>query len=143
MATNSAKMNPQISTVEVGIKVLREVLIYPLSVADQFKLTNIITGVIQEVASLEEEANEVVIINLVVDAIKINLEKILVFVLDEKETISFEELTNAQLMEIVDIIFEANYENQIKNLKRLVEKARILWSSAESSPKSSEKQVTD
>jgi len=140
---NSAKMNPQISTVEVGIRSLREVFIYPLSVSDQFKLTEIITSVIQEVSSVPDGSDDMVIVNIAVDAIKINLAKILVFVLDEKESITFEELTNTQLMEIVDIIFETNYEGIIKNLKRLLEKARILWSSPASLPKLSEKQVTD
>lgn len=139
MSTNTAKMNPQISTVEVGTKSLREVFIYPLSVSDQFQLTGIITGVMQEVASLEDSADDMKIVTLATDAIKLNLAKILEYVLDEGETISFEELTNAQLMAIVDIIFEENYEEQIKNLKRLVEKAKKLWSSKQLSPKSSVK----
>ena len=141
-ATNSAKMNPQIATVEIGIKTLRSVLIYPLSVSDQLNLTNIITGVIQEIASVGDSKDDMETVNIAIDAIKINLAKILVFVLDKGEEISFDELSNAQLVEVVDIIFEANYEDQIKNLKRLVEKARILWSSAPSSPKSSEKPAT-
>lgn len=142
--SNSAKMNPQISTVEVGIKSLREVFIYPLSVSDQFQLTDVITGVIQEVAGLEDDGgDDMIVISIAINAIKTNLAKILEFVLDANETISYDELTNTQLMEIVDIIFETNYEGLIKNLKRLQEKARILWSSAPSLPKSSVKQVTD
>ncbi len=143
MPKNSAKMNPQISTVEVGIKSLREVFIYPLSVSDQFNLTDIITTVMQEVAGLEEGGDDIIVITIAINAIKTNLAKILDYVLDEKETLSYDELTNTQLMEIVDIIFETNYEGLIKNLKRLQEKARILWSSAPSLPKSSVKQVTD
>ena len=141
--SNATKMNPQISTVEVGTKSLREVFIYPLSVSDQFQLTGIITGVMQEVSSLEDSADDMKIITLATDAIKLNLAKILEYVLDEGETISFDELTNSQLMDVVNIIFEENYEEQIKNLKRLFEKAKKLWSSKQLSPKSSEKPVTD
>jgi len=138
---NSAKMNPQISTVEVGIKSLREVFIYPLSVSDQLNFTNVIVGIIEEVSSVEDSSSDSVVIKLVLDAIQINLAKILTFVLDEKENISFEELTNTQLMAIVDIIFETNYEGIIKNSRRLLEKARILWGSEQLSPKLSEKPV--
>lgn len=140
--SNTTKMNPQISTVEVGTKSLREVFIYPLSVADQFNLTNVIAGVVQQVAAMDDSTDDMAMVSLVVDAVKENLAKILEYVLEDGESISFTELTNSQLMIIVDTIFENNYEDQIKNLKRLLEKAKTLWSSPQLSPKSSEKPVT-
>lgn len=142
--SNSTKMNPQICTVEVGIRSLREETLYPLSVSDQFKLTSIITEVVQKVSSLENSGDDdMAVVSIAVEAIETNIAKILEFVLDDNSSISFDELTNTQLMTIVDSIFETNYENIIKNLRRLLEKAKLLWSSAPSSPKSVEKQPTD
>jgi len=145
MSKENSKMNPQITTVEVGVRSLREVIIYPLSVADQFNMTDRITGIIQKFADDDEleKSEDMKVVATVVKAIKDNLGKIFQYVLDENEKIGFDELTNTQLMEIVDTIFEVNYEGLIKNLKRLQGKAKILWTSTGQLQKSSEKPVTD
>ena len=141
-----ARINPQISIVEVGIKTLREITIYPLSVNAQFQMTELITSVVQSFAenqTLEKEQDDVVVVKMVVEAVQQNLEKFFDFVLDKDESIDFDELTNNQLMDIVDVIFENNYEHIIKNLKSLLGRAKTLWTSKESLPKSSGKPATD
>jgi len=137
-------LNPQITTVKVGIKSVREVTIYPLSVADQFKLTYIISEIMQKVANKEfATQDDVAVVDFIVKSIKKNLAKIFGFVLDDKEKIDLGELTNLQLTEIINIVFYVNYEGMIKNLKDLSQKAKILWTSEGSLPKSVEKPVTD
>ncbi len=136
-------LNPQIKKVQVGTKELRTVTIYPLSVADQFTMTELIGEVLEEVSKPDfSKKKDMEVVDYVVKTIKNNLKSILEFVLDPGEEIKFTELTNTQLVEIVDIIFNANYEEVIKNLKDLTKKAKALWTSKGSLPKSSGKQVT-
>jgi len=137
-------LNPQITTVKVGVKSIREVTVYPLSVADQFKLTDIISEVMQKVADKDfAKKDDMLVVDFIIKAIRRNVTKIFSFILDDKEKIDLGELTNLQLTEIINIIFYVNYEGMIKNLKDLSQKAKILWTSEGSSPKSVEKPVTD
>lgn len=137
-------LNPQITTVEVGIKRLREVTIYPLSVADQFKMTELIGEVIQKVSDKSfAEQKDTAVVEFIVKALKKHLDKILCYVLDDSEKLEFTELSNTQLTEIINVIFEVNYEGMIKNLKDLSKKAKVLWTSEGSLPKSSEKPAID
>lgn len=136
------KLNPQICTVEVGIKSLREVTIFPLSLADQAKTARILSKAFQEVmgklASFEEEdessdkddlvsmakqLSDIDIMEFVLSAIQENLEVILKLVVDNEEKISMEELTNEQFYELVKIIYEVNYENASKNFPALWKRA--------------------
>ena len=140
------KLNPQIVTVEVGIKSLREVTIYPLSLADQAKTARILATVFQKVMQklasygdeddLEEDSNkddiisvakqlsDVAILEFVISAIQENLETILKLVVDEGEVISIDELTNEQFYELAEIIYVVNYENALKNFPALWKRAR-------------------
>jgi hypothetical protein len=51
-----------------------------------------------------------------------NLSKVLEYICDEEERPSMKELTNNQFCEIVNIVYEVNYEGMIKNLKDLSQK---------------------
>jgi hypothetical protein len=140
----STEFNPQIRSLKIGVKTLREIQIYPLSIADQTKATTAITKIISDFAGgkLQDMENEKVVA-YTIKAIKENLKTIFEFIVEKDEEIKLEELTNQQFSELAFIIFEVNYEASIKNLKDLSEKAKALWTSEGSSPKSSEKQVTD
>lgn len=129
-----SNMNPDITTVEVGIRKLREVTIYPLSVASQLDATNIIAKVVNEVAAFEGlEDTEVV--SSFLELIKGSLSEILDLVLDENETIDFGELTNPQLENIVNVLFDKNYSDIVKNSKDLIGKIKPLLTSMGSLPK--------
>lgn len=123
LSSSIGSMNPQICTVQVGVKSLREVTIYPLSMADQFKMTDLLSEEINNFVGTDfKELTDLEMIEMVIDAVKRNLEKILKYVLDEKESVSFKEITNTQFTEIATKIYDVNFDVLAKNLKALKEK---------------------
>jgi hypothetical protein len=122
-----SRLNPQIKPVQVGVRTLREVKIYPLSMTDQENLTKTLVGVFNDVRSGKLDPKDVgqeqvfdALQKLILDNIKV----ILKYVTDEGETPTMEELTNNQLFEITNIIFEVNYEGFLKNFKALIKRAK-------------------
>ena len=121
-----SKLNPQISTVEVGIKKLREVTIYPLSMADQFKLTDILVEVFNEFSTFDELGlDDSATIEKGIKIIKENLIQIIDIITDENETISFDELTNTQFSELAVLLYDMNYEGALGNLKSLIGRVKM------------------
>lgn len=121
-------MNPDITTVEVGIRKLREVTIYPLSVSSQLSATEIIAKLVNVVSDFDKLEDT----NVVAEFLKIirnSLEKILKLVLDENEMIDFNELTNPQLENIVNVLFDKNYKDIVKNSQDLMKKIQPLLTS--------------
>lgn len=136
------KLNPQITTTEIGIRSLREITIFPLSLADQSKTAHILAKAFQEVmdklssfgatgdvdgedlSSIAKQLSDVDVLEFIASAIQDNLEVILKLVVDEKEKISTEELTNEQFYRLVEIIYEVNYEVTSKNFMALVKRVR-------------------
>lgn len=113
-------LNPDIKTIHVGIKQIRPVKIYPLSISDQEKLTSQVVQFSDQFSNIDwnavknEEALQV-LKKIIMD----NLTKILEYVTDDEERPSFDELTNNQFYEIVNAIFEVNYEGLVKNFQDL------------------------
>lgn len=141
MTTKTNKMNPDITTSDIGIINLRTITIYPLSVANQLDATDLIIKVVNGMSSLDKIDDEAVVktfIGLVGD----NIQKILNMVTSESEVIDFVELTNTQLLEIVQKIYEINYKDVSKNLKDLIQKMQPLLASMRSQQPLSEKPVT-
>ena len=150
-----SSINPQITTVFVGTRTLREVTIYPLSLADQGSMAKILSGVFTSVMAalsnlsekpeesedfgkpeagklaetLESVASQLSNINIaetIVGTIQENLEAVLGLVVDPNVKITMDELTNEQFYGLVEIIYEVNYEGVSKNFLALVRRARNL-----------------
>lgn len=121
-------INPQIREVEVGIRNLRKIKIYPLSMADQLNLSDNVSSVLSSFFALSEtgvEETDVEFVAFFVNLIKDNIKEVLKLVaLDEDVESLSKELTNNQTSEIVGIILEDNFADPVKNLKGLFEKAR-------------------
>jgi len=138
-----ATLNPRTKTFEFGLRELKSCVIYPLSMADQFRLTNAISKAAEQYQeatlpgniTLEEVENEDTpdtvsnAAKTVVNFLQENVETILVMVTDEKDRPTMDEMDNVQLAELVEIIFDNNYANTIKNFQSLIEKARGLFPS--------------
>ena len=161
-------INPQIITVFVGARTLREVIIYPLSLADQGKMARTMSTVFQSVmdalSHLGEETDELDEVDLaggtigkvakqlanidiaetIVDLISTNLEIILGLVVDSSEKITMEELTNEQFYTLIELIYEVNYEETSKNFLALMKRARTLGPKGQSpeKPEKSRKKVS-
>ena len=139
---SSAKLNPQIQTIEIGIKSLREVVILPLSLADQTKTARILSKAFQDVmgklaametggeegsiASMATQLSDIDVVEFIVSAIQENLETILKLVVDESEVISMGELTNNQFYQLVEVIYKVNYEEASKNFAALLKRAKRI-----------------
>ena len=131
------KLNPDIKKLDVGVKTLRTVDILPLSMADQGKMTEIIAEAMATFLQHDMDSlKDLQVVTVMVKLIKDNIEKMLPLVLDDGVTVTLEELTNNQFSQLVDYIFEVNYEGIIGNFQKLAEKVRKVLPRQKSSPES-------
>lgn len=134
-------LNPRITTVEVGIRTLREVTIYPLSLADQARTAQILSKAFQKImdqfallgeepetseenttaamVAVAKQLSNVNIAETVVDIIQENLKIVLKLVVDEGEEIQMGEIDNDQFYTLVETIYKVNYEKSSKNFVAL------------------------
>ena len=127
MAEYAERINPQVGELEVGIRHLRTIKIYPLSVGDQLELSEVIAEALGQF--FDKEATEIDLVMFIVDLIKQNLKKILKFVVDEDEKPDslLKDMTNAQAINAINMIYEMNYGENLKNAKSLFGKVKNLF----------------
>ena len=136
------KLNPQVMELEIGVRNLRNITIYPLSMADQLKTTDLITQALQGFVDKGDMKDEV-FVGFAIELIKSNLGKILSMATDEEGGKLLEDLTNLQGMELVEMIFDMNYASIEGNVKSLAGKVKKLFPSARlSQPSLSDTQAT-
>jgi len=122
------RINPQIKSVEIGILKLRKIKIYPLSMADQLSLTELINKTVKSFfeSGAGSEDENLVIVSFIVKTIQDNIGRILGFISpDEKPEVIMKEITNQQLSEIVRIVYQDNYEEPVKNVMSLFPTEKI------------------
>ncbi len=117
----SQSMNPRVRVLEVGIRTIRKIKIYPLSVADQFELSDSITEGIQLYAKEAGESLTAESVSKLIDLIRKKLPDILRLITPEEKNPKalLKELDNYQLAEIAQIVFEDNYGEPVKKLVSL------------------------
>lgn len=149
MTENSMqKLNPQVSEANIGKRHLRTINIYPLSVGDQMEMSEVIAGALEQFLEVGKETN-LELMNFLAEMIKVNLKKVLELVIDEEEDVNaiLKECTNEQALNVINIIIEKNYGDNLKNAKSLFEKVSPLFlvtmDSETSSPQSVNDMVTD
>ena len=125
--TNDDKrLNPQIRETMIGVRSLRTKKIYPLSLADQLKMTDLITEALNAFFQKGDQ-EDIVFVTFLIELIKSNINRILGMVMDiKKDKDILSEITNFQASEIAKIIYEVNYESVAKNMKGLFEKVKSL-----------------
>ena len=123
MENELSVLNPDIQELVVGIRKLRRIKIYPLSVVDQLKITDIVQEAIG-IFLANKESNDVAFVALFIALIKTNASKILSLVIDPDENPDkiLEEMTNNQLSEFGTILYQVNYEIISKNVSGLLKK---------------------
>ena len=131
MPREASNLNPEIQQVKVGVRKLREIDVYPLSVGDQFKMSDILTGALQGFVSATSGENaDLVVASVLAEAIKQNLGKVLALVIDEKDFKNEEtflaDITNNQLADIAVIVYETNYAPLQKKIRGILEKVGLL-----------------
>ena len=161
-------MNPQIQTVEVGVKELQKVTIYPLSMADQFKLSDIIANAITEysdgeskkenallewkekykddweshIKEMPEQSSDVEMFQIISSAIQENLITILDLITETEKAITLDDMTNDQFAELCEVIYSVNYESAMGKLQALFQRAKNAFQLKKPSLKSSLAPVT-
>lgn len=138
-------LNPQICTIEVGVRTLRQVTVYPLSMSDQFKCTDLITEFVTKTIEFLEgsKATDIAAVPIIIKGIEKNLIQILGFVVEKGEKIKLDDLTNLQFSELAQLIYDVNYAGAAKNFQALIAKVKSLLPSMGPSLQSSAKQVID
>ena len=119
------KLNPEIADIEVGVRYLRKVTFYPLSVAHQFKLTNIIEAVFTELVGISQDATNDAIVAFVMKVktiIEENINMIVSMISDEDPESLLADMTNSQLAKVIEYVYTTNFEGPLKNLLSLFQK---------------------
>jgi len=120
-----SNLNPQITDTMVGVRKLKKLTVYPISLADEFKMTELIATVVSEVASAQDGEDGVLLLKIIT-AVKNNIKELLQYVLEPGTFVDeiLHDITNDQVVAIATIIFEVNFEGTIKNFKDLIKKAK-------------------
>lgn len=115
------RINPRITDAEVGVRCLRTIKLYPLSVGDQLELTDIITDAFQQFYTKgADNPNDKEFIGFILGLVKKHLSKIVTLLTcgEEPPTI-LKEITNEQLVDIVQKVYAVNFDCIQKNLTGL------------------------
>lgn len=120
------KLNPEVAVIELGVRHLRKVTFYPLSAADQLKMTGILEDIFKELVSLDQGSNKdeslVVFFKRALEIINENIALLVKMVSDEDPDELLNDLTNSQLVKVVEYIYKTNFEGPLKNLLSLFQK---------------------
>ena len=115
-------VNPQVKEVKIGLRILRKIKIYPISVADQLELTDMITEAVGMFFSLEakkktEDELPMEFVVFVTSLIKENIGEVITKVTGEEDSDAIlSDMTNDQLSEVVGIIYKENFEGPFGKL---------------------------
>jgi len=124
------QVNPRIRYIDIGIKEVRKIKLYPLSVHDQMELSDLVTEAVITFFEAGDKS-DLDTLSFAIETVKANLGRILEIVTDPEEKVSLKEIDNTQLSVIASEIVEANYTNSVlsKNAKSLFEKIQSLFPS--------------
>lgn len=119
----SETLNPEIRELAVGTFKLRSIKIYPLSVHCQFTFTESFAKLMVDFEAVPK-GEEISFMISVMEEIKTNIQILIDYVTEEGSEKLLKELTNSQLVQLATIIYEVNYEAEIKNVQDLIKKVK-------------------
>lgn len=119
--STKGKLNPEMASIEIGVRHLRNVTFYPLSVAHQLKMTDILESVFKEMVKISSDNEESVALFVAkaLEIIKENISIIVSMVTDEEPDSVLSDMTNSQLVKVIDYVYKTNFEGPVKNLLSL------------------------
>jgi len=140
--SDEKRLNPDIRIISYGKKELKDLTLYPLSIGDQFKVTDIITQIVQQLVTGSKEGNlsDFLFMSAVMSALEINLGKVLTLISDITEEEAAKVvgvMTNTQLVDVVESVWAVDYEPALKKGKNLFERGKSVFGSKGLSPSSS------
>jgi|GEM_PF-1316128 len=145
-------LNPQVTTVDIGVRNLRKITLYPLSVGDQLKMTNIIANKVVGFLSAKEGGDDVAMAGFFINMINENISKFLALATCEKPNDKdkypkaeklLDDITNLQVSTIALELYRVNFEESSKNFVDLFKKVKGLFQLERSLPQSVKDTITD
>lgn len=146
MSGNNNRLNPQIREVDIGVRNLRKINIYPMSMADEVQFTKLIEEVLNsyfaQLGESEESLTKDKLSSLIMSLTGVigkNIEQLITIVTDPKEITVDDFLkgtTNTQMSEIINRIVQDNFEEPAKNLISLTNRFKGLFQLTRQSPTS-------
>jgi hypothetical protein len=128
------KLNPTIREMQIGVRKLRMITIYPLSIADQKKMTESIADAVKYFFASEDSkavSEDIALIDFIIKLILENLVEFIRVVTDYTRKRDAEgllsDMTNDQAVDLAQMIFEQNYETALKNGKSLLNKIKSMF----------------
>ena len=116
----SQLMNPRVRDVDVGIRTLRKIKLYPLSISDQFSLSDSISKGFEVYLKEAGEGFSAAAVSKMIDMIRDKLPTMLKLLFpDEMPNKLLKELDNFQTATIAEIVFVDNYGDPVKKLASL------------------------
>jgi len=129
--TTHNKINPRITVVEIGIRDLRKVKIYPLSVGHQLQMKETVAGMLEGMTGLSENTTPEQLTNFVLSFVENNISTLLSYVVNQDDLVKcgydnidalLMDVDNIQITEIAKVVYDRNFKGLIKNVKSLFEK---------------------
>ena len=146
----SPTLNPQIESMLVGTRTLREIKIYPLAFGKQLEMTDMITEALSAWFAKDEmedgDPHNLAFAQIILQIIKDNLGKIVVLATDgDNGPELLNDLSNLQMVELAEHILNMNYlaVAESKNVTGLLEKMSSLFLSRRPSVASANTTATD
>jgi hypothetical protein len=108
--------------------------LWPLSVGDQLKVSALVTGFLNTLASMvmaEERPSEAAVVSSAVNLVAQNITKVVAIAADLPEDDDrikglLDNMTNMQMAQLVEYVWETNYGSVRKNFAGLMEELRSL-----------------
>jgi len=128
--SKNQNVNPRITDVYVGIRDLRKIIIYPLSIGQQLRMRDTVSKLFEGMVSMKDDVNSATLAQYVLGFIEENIRPLLLFIISEKDLsiagyenvdALLDDIDNVQLVEIVKVVYETNFKELAKNVKSLFE----------------------
>ena len=119
--SDTPKLNPSIRELEIGVEELVTIKVYPLSLGNQLKLTDLIKNLINEYLIRRQEFSGMTDAQFISDVLQIiedNIKEVLKFIVKEDPEEVVNQITNIQTLELVKIVYMVNFE-PLKNVTSL------------------------
>lgn len=129
MSESKGILNPQVKTTTIGVRVLREISVYPLSVGEELKLSDVISNAVVSFfdtrARLEDKTEinteNIEFVNMLIDLIRDNVAKVIEITTDEENPEGvLMDMTNEQLVDFATLIYQENFGNLRKKVTDLI-----------------------
>lgn len=131
--------NPRIAKLEIGIREIREVEIYPLSIHDEFEMISIVKDVFSKISedsspqiidtskskkrksspTKKKEKSGFDFLEIIAGELRDNFTEVISLITDPEDKVTLKEIDNDQFSDLVRLIYTMNFKDSSKKLKDL------------------------